>query len=148
MNPDLFRIIEPSSEQEWADYFLLRYKVLREPWTQPPGSEKDQLEDQCLHAFLLDENNVGAGVCRLQFNSETIAQIRYMGIRADLQGLGLGNKLIHYMENKALEKGMKRMILEARENAVNFYGRNGYTISKKSYLMWGEIQHYTMEKPL
>jgi predicted GNAT family N-acyltransferase len=38
------------------------------------------------------------------------------------------------------------MILEARENAVPFYKSLGYEILKKSYLLFGEIQHYTMHK--
>lgn len=93
-----------------------------------------------------DKNNTVLGVCRLQLNSATEAQLRFMGVRENTQGLGIGKKLITYAEEKAKEQGAKKLILQAREIAVEFYKKCGYTIVEKSYLMWGEIQHYLMEK--
>ena len=126
----------------------MRYETLRKPWNQPPGSEKDEQENTSVHAMACDENGRVLGVCRLQLNSASEAQLRYMGVRTEAQGLGIGRKLIGYMENKARSKGATRMILQARENALDFYEKCGYTIVEKSYLMWGQIQHYLMAKEL
>ncbi|MCW3086004.1 MAG: acyltransferase [Bacteroidetes bacterium] len=148
MKSDSITITEPQTTQQFEAYYLLRYQVLRQPWNQPPGSEKDNDEASSDHAMACDQNNTVLGVCRLQMNSATEAQLRYMGVKTDTQGLGIGKKLITYMEQKALQKGAEKMILQARENAVDFYTKCGYTIVEKSYLMWGQIQHYLMEKAL
>jgi GNAT superfamily N-acetyltransferase len=62
--------------------------------------------------------------------------------------LGIGRKLIAYAEKKAKEKGAKKMILQARDIAVDFYKKCGYLVDKKTFLMWNEIQHYLMIKEL
>lgn len=95
-----------------------------------------------------DQNNIVLGVCRLQFNTPAEAQLRFMGVKQDTQGLGIGKKLISFAEQKAKQKGAAKLILQAREIAVEFYKKCGYTIIEKSFLMWDEIQHYLMKKEL
>ena len=140
------RIIEPQTPKEFEAYYLLRYEVLRKPWNQPIGSEKDDLETHCTHAMAVDDNNSVIGVCRMQFNSPTETQLRYMGVADSAQGYGVGKKLLGCMEDKAKKMGGTKMILQSREAAVDFYLKCGYAIVEKSYLMWGEIQHYLMSK--
>ncbi|CAN5489337.1 hypothetical protein BH10BAC1_BH10BAC1_13400 [soil metagenome] len=127
---------------------MLRFEVLRKPWNQPPGSEKDNNEDTSIHIMACDQNAEILGVCRLQFNSSTEAQLRFMGVKENTQGLGIGKKLISYAEQKAKQEGATKLILQAREIAVEFYKKSGYSIVEKSFLMWDEIQHYLMEKKL
>ncbi|MBL0329607.1 MAG: GNAT family N-acetyltransferase [Bacteroidetes bacterium] len=141
-------IKEPQTSQEFEAYYLLRYEVLRKPWNQPVGSEKDNFEDSSVHIMACDQNNNILGVCRLQYNSPSEAQLRFMGVRENTQGLGIGKLLIAYAEEKAKQQGATKMILQAREIAVDFYKKCGYQIVEKSFLMWNEIQHYLMEKPL
>jgi N-acetylglutamate synthase-like GNAT family acetyltransferase len=126
----------------------LRYEVLRKPWDQPRGSEKDDQEETSVHIMAVDEKENVLGVCRLQFNSADVAQLRFMGVKENTQGLGIGKKLIGYAEQKARSEGASKMILQAREIAVEFYKACGYSIVEKSFLMWGKIQHYLMEKKL
>jgi predicted GNAT family N-acyltransferase len=142
------RIISPDSPELFDQYFNLRYEVLRKPWNQPYSSVKDDLEESSLHAMLLDEQDQIAGVCRMHFNSEEEAQLRYMAIRPDLQGKGYGKLLLDYFEDLASRHKRTRILLQAREDAVSFYLRNGYEVKEKSYLMWGIIQHFRMEKPI
>ena len=52
------------------------------------------------------------------------------------------------LENIALEKGALRIILQARNNAVEFYKNNGFAIVEKSYILFDEIQHWLMRKEL
>lgn len=142
------KITEPQTTEQFEAYFLVRYETLRKPWNQPPGSERDDQENESMHAMACDKNNAVLGVCRLQLNSPAEAQLRYMGVRTEAHGLGIGRKLIEYMENKARVKGATRLILQARENAVEFYKKCGYRVVEKSYLMWDQIQHFLMEKEL
>jgi N-acetylglutamate synthase-like GNAT family acetyltransferase len=142
------RIIEPQTQKEFEAYYLLRYEVLRKPWNQPVGSEKDANEETSIHIMAVDENNTVLGVCRVQLNSPSEAQLRFMAVKENTQGLGIGKKLIEYAEKKAQQNDASEMILQAREIAIEFYKKCGYTIAEKSFLMWDLIQHYLMKKKL
>jgi len=126
----------------------LRYEILRKPWNQPLGSEKDAHENSSIHIMACDQNNTILGVCRLQLNSSTETQVRFMAVKEDTQGLGIGKQLIAYAEQKAKQLGATNQILQAREIAVEFYTKCGYKVKEKSFLLWDEIQHYLMEKQL
>ena len=142
-------IIEPNTSTEFKIYYNLRYEVLRKPWFQPKGSERDDGDETSLHRMIIDEpNGKAVAVGRLQFNSIEEAQIRYMAVSDDYQGMGYGSKIVKALDNIAREKGSRKIILQSRENAVKFYEKNGYKIIEKSYLLFDEIQHWLMEKEL
>ena len=143
------KIIEPTTSEEFKKYYNLRYAILRKPWGQPPGSERDEEEKTSIHRMIIDNKTGNAlAVGRLQFNSEDEAQIRYMAVAGDLQGKGLGNQIISALEDVARGKGIQRIILSARENALQFYKNNGYEIIERTHLLFGEIQHWQMRKEL
>ena len=143
------KIIEPRSSEEFKKYYNLRYEVLRKTWGQPLGSERDEGEETSIHRMIVDEETKQAlAVGRLQFNSEDEAQIRYMAVADEYQGHGLGSQILSVLEDAAMEKDTKRVILQARKNALQFYKNNGYEIVKKTHLLFGEIQHWLMQKIL
>jgi len=142
-------IIEPKSREDFNRYYNLRYEVLRKPWGQPKGSERDEGEDTSIHRMIINEKTGNAlAVGRLQFNSENEAQIRYMAVTDEWQGKGLGSQIISVLEDVAQGKDIQRIILSARDNALQFYKNNGYEIVKKTHLLFGEIQHWLMRKEL
>ena len=143
------KIIEPTTSEEFKKYYNLRYEVLRKPWGQPLGSERDEGEDTSIHRMIINEETGDAiAVGRLQFNSIHEAQIRYMAVADEFQGKGLGSQIISALENVARGTGMQRIILSARENALQFYKNNGYEIIEKTHLLFGKIQHWLMRKEL
>ena len=143
------KIIEPTTSEEFKKYYNLRYEVLRKPWGQPLGSERDEGEDTSIHRMIIDKKTGNAlAVGRLQFNSTHEAQIRYMAVADEFQGKGLGSQIISALENVARGKGMQQIILSARENALQFYKNNGYKIMEKTHLLFGKIQHWLMRKEL
>lgn len=141
------QIIQPNTPELWQKYFALRYEVLREPWNQPLGSEKLEDDPASFNAMLIEKNEALA-VARLHEAAPGIGQVRCVAVASNHQGKGLGKILMTYLEKHAKDAGMKKIILEARENAVPFYQQLGYQITKESYLLFGEIQHFTMEKSL
>jgi len=143
----MIEIIEPSNENEFEIYYKIRYEALRQPWGKPVGSEKDDSEDSSLH-FMALENGIPLGVCRLQYNDEKVAQIRFMAVNEASRGKGIGKILIDFAEKRASNDGRNLMILQARDYAIPFYEKSGYTIKEKSFLLWDLIQHYLMEKNL
>ena len=143
------KIIEPSTSKEFKKYYNLRYEVLRKPWGQPMGSERDKREETSIHRMIVDENSGDVlAVGRLQYNSIDEAQIRYMAVADKFQGKGLGSQLISVLEDVARGKGIQRIILSARENALQFYKNNGYEIIEKTHFLFGKIQHWLMRKEL
>ena len=60
--------------------------MLRQPWQQPLGSEKDELESQSYHRVILDDMDNIVGVGRLHKYKQNSAQIRYMAICETAQG--------------------------------------------------------------
>jgi len=143
-----FKIKEPSNEEEFKDYYHLRWKLLRAHWKQPEGSEVDDLEDRCFHIMAVDDKNEVISIARLQFNSTTEAQIRYMAVARRYERHGIGRELIKTVERRAIESSHINIILDAREPAVGFYQKLGYVVIEKSYLLFDEIQHYRMIKNL
>ena len=141
-------IRQPQTSDELKSYFKLRWQLLRAPWNQPEGSEIDDIEEQCLHLMAVDDSDKVIAVARLQFNSDTEAQIRYMAVTARYQRQGIGRRLINAMEAHASTLACKRIVMHAREPAVGFYQRLGYSIDEKSYLLFDEIQHFRMSKAL
>ena len=137
---------QPVTDEEFRQYFHFRWQRLRKPWDEPEGSEKDDIEDSCFHLMTCDDSNKCIGIGRLQFNTDTEAQIRYMAVSEEHERQGLGRKIVVALENKAKEKNIATIILDAREPAAGFYEKLGYVKKEKTYLLFGKIQHYRMAK--
>jgi GNAT superfamily N-acetyltransferase len=142
-----FCIQPPQKEQEWQAYFDLRFRVLRLPWKQPRGSERDELEEVAMHAALwLNKELIAVG--RAHWQEKEIAQVRYMAVEPAHQGKGYGAYILHYLEAKVKIDGGKTVRLNARENALRFYENNGYKIIGAGANLYGVIPHFKMEKHL
>jgi len=126
----------------------LRDKILRRPWGQPKETATDTLEHSSINAYIADETENIIACGRLQENENKIGQIRFMAVDDNQQGKGLGKKIVEFLEIKAKELHLNKIELQARDNAVKFYESMGYTIKEKSFLLWGQIQHYLMEKTI
>ena len=138
-------IREPKSAAEWTSYYALRYRVLRQPWNQPLGSERDDYEFDHMHFAAFDDNEI-VGVGRLDFIEPTTRQIRFMAVEPNVQSKGIGAGLMRRMEAEAWDSGAIVIILHARENALGFYEKLGYVSVEPSHLLFGEIQHFLMKK--
>lgn len=140
-------IKQPESDDDFRQYFKLRWRILRAPWGEPEGSEADNIEGQCFHIMAVDGNQV-VGVGRIQYNSAEEAQIRYMAISEGYEGNGIGRQIVSALEQEAVGQNIKKIVLDAREPAVVFYQKLDYRVEQKSYVLFGEIQHYRMIKQL
>lgn len=138
----------PKNAAEFTKYYQLRWKVLRKPWQQPLGSEKDELEKQSYHRMIINSEEEVLAVGRLERLGQHQAKIRYMAVSEQASGQGLGKQLILTLETLAQQLGITEIILEAREKAVGFYEKFDYLQLKKSHLLFDDIQHFTMKKHL
>jgi N-acetylglutamate synthase-like GNAT family acetyltransferase len=144
----MYKLKHAHSGGEIERIIHLRYRVLREPWSQPMATATDALEDKSVNAYIENEHKEIIACARLQENEGKIGQIRFMAVDDDYQGKGLGKMLVNFLENKGKELKLQKIELQARENAVEFYKTCGYSVKEKTFLLWGMIQHFLMEKQL
>ena len=140
-------IRSPQTEDEWSQYYDLRWRILRQPWQQSKGSEKDDIEDSSEHLAALLHNRIIA-VGRIHFSSQTEAQIRYMAVDKEHQSKGTGKLILNALEDIARDREISQLFLHARENAVAFYKKNQYLTIEPSHILYGKIKHFRMEKTL
>jgi len=140
-------IRSPLNRHEYDAYYTLRWQILRAPWGQAKGSEKDKLEDVAVHRIAIVDQQIIAGA-RLHFIDKTTAQIRYMAIADNFKNKGIGKLILQSLEKAAKEKNSRLIILHARETVVDFYKKQSYQLLEKSHLLFDEIQHYKMQKNL
>lgn len=138
----------PNNREEFEQYYQLRWEVLRQPWRQPLGSERDDKENASIHRMIIDENKQILAVGRLEKIDNVTGQIRFMAVQSNNQGLGLGKQMIHALELAAQQLGLTHIMLHARENAETFYTGLGYQSEHLSHLLYGEIQHIRMSKQM
>ena len=114
--------------------------------------EGDDLGTTTHFGLLVDKNIVGI-VSIFQnksdiFVAENQYQIRGMAVLDDFQQKGFGRELVLYCENYILTKNGNLIWFNARENAVEFYQKLGYTTHRNSFIIDGIGSHYVMYKML
>ena len=127
-------------------YYELRWRVLRMPWGQPSGSERDELDDAATHVAGFDEVKRLVCVGRLHAVETGVGQVRYMAVEESLRGLGLGQAVLDELERLAKRQGISVIVLDARESAVGFYRRNGYEAVGEGHVLFDEVRHSKMKK--
>ena len=141
-------ILTPENAEDFARYFELRWRILRQPWGQPLGSERDALETQSWHRMACIDERIPVGVARLHFNSDVQAQIRYMAVEHDRQRQGIGVALALELEKVARLLGASEVMLHARNDSIGFYEHLGYQVTAPAQTLFGIIAHSEMRKRL
>ena len=142
----MLKIITPTTKLQIEEYYKLRWSLLRRPWGGKRGSEIDELEEKSFHKAIII-NNMVVGIGRIHF-IDKLGQIRYMAVKNKFSRKGLGSKIVLALEKIAVENNSKKIFLNSRENAIQFYEKNGYLKVKRVKSSFGSIVHYRMEKVL
>lgn len=140
-------IRSPKSVKEWESYYDLRYRILRKPLNKKRGSEKNEGDETGIH-FALFENNQIFAIARLDFQDNRIAQVRFVAVEENQQGKGFGKVIMLEIEHYCKELNVKKIILHARDYALDFYLKLDYQLIEKSYKLFDVLQHYLMEKKI
>jgi N-acetylglutamate synthase-like GNAT family acetyltransferase len=98
--------------------------------------------------MVCEVDGIPIGVGRAHFISEDEAQIRSISVEPNWEGKGIGTIVLKELEKIVTAKGAKRIIIHARNNAVEFYKKNGYHSVEESYTLFGVIPHTLMEKKI
>ena len=137
----------PQNNNEWKAYYKLRYEVLRKPLKQPEGSEKNDGDKTGVHFALFEKGNIKA-IGRLDWVDEKTSQPRFVAVDPSEQGKGFGKIIMTEIEEYSLKHKRHHIVLKARDYAIPFYESLNYKVTGKAHLLFGILQHFTMEKKL
>lgn len=139
-----FRVVEYGSS-DYDKMVALRNTVLRIPLGRNLSAEELALDVELVHLAALDVQGEVLGTVMLQRLSDTQVRMRQVCVREDMQGTGVGKKLMVFAEEESLKAGYSSALLHSRDNAVMFYNRLGYVVEGEFFEESG-IPHITMTK--
>jgi len=127
MNEPEYELRPPASHEEWGVFHEIRRKVLFENRGKGEGYIENHPDDSIRgnHPLVLICDGSIIGVVRIDI-SGTVAWLRRVAIREDLQRLGHGRVLLNLAEEFAKTKGCTEVRSNAAVEAVGFYERCGY----------------------
>ena len=117
-------------EVEAADTYHLRRRVLLVP-PRPLALEGDELPGT-FHLAAYDDDRM-VGVATFTATDEGV-QLRGMAVDPALQGTGVGRLLVEAGVERLRTAGVTRMWCNARDTAVPFYERLGWTATGPGFM--------------
>ncbi|MDV6327752.1 bifunctional GNAT family N-acetyltransferase/hotdog fold thioesterase [Idiomarina sp. PL1-037] len=128
----MYRVMTPETDEQIERYYYLRWRVLREPFQRPLGSEQDEYDQVGHHRMVVNEAEEAVAVGRLHFNSPEEAQIRFMAVAPEYRGEGHGVAIIYALELAARKEGATHVVINSRDNTIGFYKKCGYEVAEEA----------------
>ncbi|EKO3464850.1 YiiD C-terminal domain-containing protein [Vibrio fluvialis] len=144
----MFKLISPKTDNQLNKYYHFRWQLLREPWRMPIGSERDEYDAMSHHRMIVDSRGRPIAIGRLYITPDNEGQIRYMAVKASRRAKGMGSLVLVALESLARQEGAKRLVCNAREDAIKFYEKNGFERRGELTDERGPVRHQQMVKPL
>lgn len=143
--PIEFRFLDPDDPLREATREL-RFRVLREPLGFSRADVRVEAEDTSMHLAGLEDGHVVACVMLTPTApNPTRGKLRQMAVDPSHQGTGLGRALVRHLEQALSAAGFDEIELHAREHAVGFYEKLGYTAEGDAFIEVG-VRHFLMRK--
>lgn len=109
----------------------------------------DVCNDRAIFVIARNQSGKAIGCGAFRPMDETTAEVKRM--YAKEKGMGIGNKILSYLEHQAYDIGYKTLRLETRivnAKAVSFYERNGYRKIPNYGKYAGRVNSICFEKKL
>jgi ribosomal protein S18 acetylase RimI-like enzyme len=135
-----------TSDPEYKAVFDLRERVLRKPLGQSLYNDdlRGEPDELILTAY---DGVVLVGCLMLRPLADGEIKLRQMAVAPETQGRGVGAELVRAAEELVRKRGFNRMVLNARNYALGFYERLGYSVEGQGFEEVG-IPHHFMCKSL
>ncbi|GAB4496299.1 MAG: hypothetical protein OHK0052_05990 [Anaerolineales bacterium] len=139
----------PVTKEDFKAYYALRYQILREPWGQPKGSEKDDYEAISEHFMAVDEaTGEVVGAVKLFEKASDVGHFSHLVIARARQRQGIGRLLLAAVEARAKALGFHSLGTMTSVTATNYFEKLGYQIGGLPGSMMGTSHLVWMEKSL
>ncbi|MDE1976308.1 MAG: GNAT family N-acetyltransferase [Elusimicrobia bacterium] len=129
-----------------AEILELRRAVLRRPLGLEFSPQDLAAEKNDWWLGLWDEGLL-SGCLLIRDRGQKTAQMRQVAVAEGRRGRGLGRRMVEEAEALCRRRGFRRIILHAREDAVEFYRRLGYQTEGDPFVEIG-LKHRLMAKGL
>ncbi|MHA1269925.1 MAG: GNAT family N-acetyltransferase [Candidatus Helarchaeota archaeon] len=144
---DILIIRQPHTEYEFEAMYNLRWRILFKPWDQPRGCELDDLENDAISFIALLDDAI-IGTARFHKINDRIGQIKFFAVDYEFQNKGIGSNIVYSIHMSAKNQGIKYIILNARENSINFFKKHGYELVGEGPALFGSIKLFKMKNIL
>ncbi len=144
----MITIKSPLSKDDFKAYYALRYKVLREPWGHPKGTEKDDLEPLSEHFMAVNEKGQILGVVKLYEESLNVGHVSHLAVAPAWQRQGIGQMLVQAVEARARQRGFHTLGMMSRATTTAFFEKYGYHLKGLPSPHLGTAHLVWMEKSL
>ena len=124
----MYTIKTPKTREDFKAYYALRYRVLREPFGYPKGTEKDDYEPISEHFMVINEKGEVVGVVKLFEKNELVGHISHLAVAQEHQHKGVGHLLLQTVEQRARARGFKIIGTMARTTASAYFERSGFRV--------------------
>jgi predicted GNAT family N-acyltransferase len=131
---------------EYRQELDLRNRVLRVPLGLVLSQKDREHDDSYIHFGAFDGDCLVASMALAPVNAEII-KMKQVAVETQQQGRGIGTILVKEAERLVSSRKYSRIELHAREVAVPFYKKLGYSIDGPLFYEVG-IPHYFMYKHL
>ena len=144
----MYTVKSPKTLEDFKAYYGLRYKVLREPWGHPKGTEKDDYEPLSEHFMAVDENDEVVGVIKLYEKAEGVGHVSHLAVAHENQQEGIGHLLLETVEARAHARGFHRIEFTARVTAAPAFEKYGFRIVGVPSPLFATVHLVLLEKDL
>jgi predicted GNAT family N-acyltransferase len=132
---------------EYDEAVALRYEILRRPLGLDYTAEQLAEEWNQIHIAAFDQGGRIVGYLNLTPYNNGQVKMRQVAVATAEQGRGVGKAMVVFSEEQAREHGFEKIVLHARDTAVPFYLKLGYTVEGDEFEEV-TIPHYKMYKKL
>lgn len=134
----------PFSSLFYDELLQLRQTVLRTPLGRVLEFEQVRTDHHDRHLGAVQAEKLIAVITLTPQTPDTL-RMRQMAIAPDHQAQGIGRRLLQWAEQEAFTPACSFIVLDARESALGFYKKLGYTVVGEPFVKSG-IPHRYMRK--
>ena len=120
---EILIIRQPKTAEEFELMCDLRWRVLRKPWEQPRGSEKNGDESISNHFIAILKDKI-VGTARYHKINENVGRVRYLAVDEKYQRKGIGTSLMEAIHLTACDHNLKYVVLSARNTVTKFFRKS------------------------
>ncbi len=133
--------------EQYTQSLGLRQDVLRTPLGLDIKDEDLSDDIHQIHFGAFQQGTIVGIVILVPHYQPGVGKLRQMATSPEVRGKGIGIKLVEALETYANANDMPTVLLHAREVAMGFYEKLGYTICSEPFEEVG-IKHFKMKKML
>ena len=138
------KLVETESELEGAINVRMRVFVVEQQI--PVEEEIDDADAAATHAIALCQGQV-VGTGRMLYLDGGMVQIGRMAVDRQFRRLGVGGRILAFLEEEARARGIGSCLLHAQEYVKAFYAGSGY-VERGNVFLEADIPHIEMRKEL